>query len=506
MSEERIDPLHNNIRAARAIVNTVRTTLGPRGRDKMMVDASGDAIITNDGATILREIEAAHPAAKMIIDISKTQESLCYDGTTSTVVLAGQMLADSENLFSKGVHPSLVCDGYNKAARMAVEYLDEVLSRDAEEGDLEKVAETAISEKTLAAAKDIVSQLCVEAVKIAGDADSVKVLTFPGGALTDSHLFKGVVVNKDYSIEIEVPKETRVLLCMSGLEYNKDERIQFNVSNMEDYSKFKSQSKNRKEQHDLAKAIVEKLPEGGVLFTRDNVDEAILAYLHKHNIGVVKRNQESIMRALSSALGANIAHSVQDLEDAVDCQIVRTKHNDIHYLFVQGEVESKQSTLIVRGASHTTLDEVERGFDDALGVVSLVMNGGKVVSGGGSTYAAIASHLRTQAPKVEGMEQMAVNSFADTLEIIPATIGEVAGHTPLNCIFALRHAISEGKLTMGPDVEKINQIVDMNDLGVIEPAQLIRQSILSATEVTTAILKIDDIVVKRGNGDGQTHG
>ena len=138
MSEERVDPLHSNIRAARAIVNTVRTTLGPRGRDKMMVDATGDAIITNDGATILREIEAAHPAAKMIIDISKTQESLCYDGTTSTVVLAGQMLADSENLFSKGVHPSLVCDGYNKAARMAVEYLDDVLSEDAENGDLEK--------------------------------------------------------------------------------------------------------------------------------------------------------------------------------------------------------------------------------------------------------------------------------------------------------------------------------------------------------------------------------
>ena len=505
MSEERVDPLHSNIRAARAIVNTVRTTLGPRGRDKMMVDATGDAIITNDGATILREIEAAHPAAKMIIDISKTQESLCYDGTTSTVVLAGQMLADSENLFSKGVHPSLVCDGYNKAARMAVEYLDDVLSEDAKNGDLEKIAETAISGKTLSAAKDIVSQLCVEAVRIAGDADSVKVLTFPGGALTDSHLFKGVVVNKDYSIEIDVPKECEVILLMSGLESSKsDDRIQLQVTNMKQYESL--QSRDRKEHLLLAKEIVSKLPDGGVIFTRDNVDDAILAYLHKNNIGVVKRNQESIMRALSSALGIPIAHSVDDLESTAKCKIVRSKHNDIHYLFVQGEIESKQSTLIVRGATHTTLDEVERGFDDALGVVSLVMNGGKVVSGGGSTYAAIASHLRTQAPKVEGMEQMAINSFADTLEIIPATIGEVAGHTPLNCVFALRHAISEGKLTMGPNVEKINEIIDMKDLGVVEPAQLVRQSILSATEVTTAILKIDDIVVKRGSGDGQTHG
>ena len=240
------------------------------------------------------------------------------------------------------------------------------------------------------------------------------------------------------------------------------------------------------------------LPNGGVLFTRDNVEDSALAYLHKNGIAVVKRVQESIMRSLSSAIGIRVSHSIDDLETAAPCKVVRQKHNDVHYLFVEGEVESTQSTLIIRGASHTTLDEVERGFDDALGVVSLVMNGGKIVAGGGSTYAAIASHLRTEAPKIQGMEQMAINSFADTLEIIPATIGEVAGHTPLNCVFSLRNVIAEGMYTFGPDVERINEIVDMKEIGVIEPAQLVRQAILSATEVTTAILKIDDIVVKRG--------
>lgn len=498
MSDNAIDPLHSNIRAARAIVNTVRTTLGPRGRDKMMVDSSGSTIITNDGATILREVESAHPAAKMIIDISKTQESLCYDGTTSTVVLAGQMLADSENLFSKGVHPSLVCDGYNLAAKMAIEYLDNTLSRDMEEGDLEKIAETAISGKTLASAKEIVAELCVEAVRIAGDADSVKVLTFPGGSLTDSHLFKGIVVNKDFAIQMGVtPKDTKALLIMTGLEIDKQQQNpQVQVNDMKTYDTIVSRSSLALSEN--SRKIVSLLPDGGVLFCRDNMADSMLAYLHKHDIAVVKRVQESTMRGLSSALGLPIAQTPEDLEVSSPCKILRSKHNDVHYLFVQGEVDSVQSTLIVRGASHTTLDEVERGFDDALGVVSLVMNGGKVISGGGSAYAAIATYLRAEAPKVQGMEQMAINSFADTLEIIPATIGEVAGHTPLNCIFALRHAISEGKLTMGPDVKNINQIIDMKELGIVEPAQLVRQAILSATEVTTAILKIDDIVVKRG--------
>jgi chaperonin GroEL (HSP60 family) len=497
MSEERKDPLHSNIRAARAIVNTVRTTLGPRGRDKMMVDAGGNAIITNDGATILREIEAGHPAAKMIIDISKTQESLCYDGTTSTVVLAGQMLADSENLFSKGVHPSLVCDGYNKAARMAVEYLDENLSYEPDEDDLLRVAETAISGKTLASAKDIVSRLCVDAVKAAGDADKVNVLSFPGGALTDSHLFRGVVVNRDYAIEMDIPVESNVVLLMSGLESEKEmEHLQIQVTDMRQYEAVRQRAGQTLTQN--VKTVASMLPNGGVLFTRDNVEDSALAYLHKNGIAVVKRVQESIMRSLSSAIGIRVSHSIDDLEAAAPCKIVRQKHNDVHYLFVEGEVESTQSTLIIRGASHTTLDEVERGFDDALGVVSLVMNGGRIVAGGGSTYAAIASHLRTEAPKIQGMEQMAINSFADTLEIIPATIGEVAGHTPLNCVFSLRNAIAEGMYTFGPDVEKINEIVDMKEIGVVEPVQLVRQAILSATEVTTAILKIDDIVVKRG--------
>ena len=496
VSEDAIDPLHSNIRAAKGIVKTVRTTLGPRGRDKMMVDAAGNTIITNDGATILKEIDAGHPAAKMIIEISKTQESLCHDGTTTAVVLSGQMLTDSENLFSKGVHPTIVCDGYNKAAILAVKYLEEELSYEATDDDLHNIAQTAIAGKTLSSANDIVSSLCVESVKRAGSVEKVSVMTFPGGALTDSYLFTGVVVNKDYTIEMDIPNETQALLLMSGLEDStKENKMQLNIQNLTDYDAIANRDKQNLTKN--AKKIQSLLPNGGIVFCRNNVEDSVLAFLNKHDIAVVKRMQESTLRALSSSLGMRIAHGVDDLEKAKSCSVLREKHNDVYYLFVKGNIESRQSTLIIRGASHTTLDEVERGFDDALGVVSLVLNGGKVVAGGGSAFAAIASYLRTEAPKVKGMEQMAINSFADTLEIIPATIGEVAGHTPLKCIFALRSVIAENKLTYGPDVENINEIIDMKELGIIEPSVLVKQSILSATEVVTSILKIDDIIVKR---------
>ena len=295
---------------------------------------------------------------------------------------------------------------------------------------------------------------------------------------------------------MDIPTDTQALLLMSGLEHSsKENNIQVSIQNLTDYDKLAGRDKQNLTEN--AKKIVSLLPDGGVLFCRDNVEDSVLAYLNKNNIAVVKRMQESTLRGLSSSLGMRIAHGVDDLEEAKTCTVKREKHNDVYYLFVEGNVESKQSTLVIRGASHTTLEEVERGFDDALGVVSLVLNGGKVVAGGGSAYAAIASYLRTEAPKVKGMEQMAINSFADTLEIIPATIGEVAGHTPLKCIFALRSTISDGNLTYGPDVENINEIVDMRELGVIEPSILVKQSILSATEVVTSILKIDDIVVKR---------
>ena len=497
--------LRSNIEAARTIVNTVKTTLGPLGRDKLLMDAGGNTIVTNDGATILRELDVSHPTGKMIIECSQTQENECYDGTTTATVLAGELLTNSEALLNKGLHPNVVCKGYHDAAQIATKYLEQTLagviqdirntSRPTSERVLEEVARTAITGKTVDASLDAVAELCVQAVQKAGNADKVKVLCLPGGSLSDSYLFNGAIVNKDLVREDEIDGKQNIILLNTGLETQKtDENIQVQLD-LQGYTEFKSSSKD-----DLlkqAKTIVEHLPNGGLLFIRDGALDHVVSYLKKNDIHVVRRLPESTMRALSATLGVQVAQNPSDIECAAVGKVLREKHYDVYYLFVTGEVESDQSTLVLRGATSTTLDEIERGFDDALGVVSLVMNGDNVVAGGGSAFAAMAHHVRSEAASATGRSQMAIEAFADSLEVIPATIAENGGQDPLDCILALRHQIQNGYNTFGPDLEN-EGVCDMAELGVIEPMSLIKQAVLSATEVTTSILKIDDMIAKRG--------
>ena len=483
-----------NIRAAKTIVETCRSTLGPMGMDKMMVDGAGNVIVTNDGATILRELDVAHPGAKMMVEIAKTQEALCYDGTTSTVVLAGQLLANSENLFQKGLHPNVVCKGYHEAAQMATTYLEEKIAFDAAEETLKSVAKTAITGKTLETATDIVSQLCVDAVIRAGDADKVRVVSLPGGSLEDSYLFNGVIMSKDFVLEYDHDEDTSALLINTGLEMEKSEdnvQVQIDAAS---YSKFKQAGKD-----DLltkAKKIVSAMGGRGVVFVRDGVHDNVCAFLKKNGIGVVRRLPESAMRALSSALGIPISQTVDDAESSTHVKLLKQRHNDVEYLFVAGSIESDQSTLVLRGATQSTLDEVERGFDDALGVVSIVKDTNRVVCGGGSSYVAMAAHLRNHAATIGGRAQMAIEAFADALEIIPATVAENAGFDPLDIVLAMRNKVQNDSLNYGPDVND-GGIIDMKEEEVFEPSMLIRQAVLSATEVTTAILRIDDIVSRR---------
>jgi len=487
--------LRKNIEAATMIVRTVRSTLGPLGRDKMMVDAGGNAIVTNDGATILGELDVSHPGGKMIIECAQTQESLCYDGTTSTVVLGGELLTNSENLLNRGLHPNIVCRGYNEAARIATEYLSDSLRLEDKDEYLKQVARTAITGKTVDAALDAVSDLCVQAVQKAGSAEKVRVLSLPGGTLRDSYLFNGAIVNKHYVIDREREMSEQVVLLNTGLEPQKtDDNITVQLD-MKGYSQLKSSNKD--DLLEQAKLIISHLPEGGVVFVRDGAVDHVCAYLHKHNVSVVRRLPESALRALSSTLGLPVAQTPSDIECAAQGNVHTERHYDVDYLFVQGEIESDQSTLVLRGATTTTLDEIERGFDDALGVVSLVMNGDGCVAGGGSAYAAMAAHLRTQAASIEGRAQMAIEAFADSLEILPATIAENGGLDPLDCILSLRHELQSGATDYGPDLEN-GGVTSMTELGVVEPLSLVRQAVLSATEVTTAILKIDDMVAKRG--------
>jgi len=483
-----------NINAAKAIVETCKSTLGPMGMDKMMVDGAGNVIVTNDGATILRELDVAHPGAKMMVEISKTQESLCYDGTTTTVVLAGQLLSNSESLYKKGLHPNVICRGYHEAARMASKYLESDVAFEGNEDVLKNIAKTAITGKTLETATDIVSQLCVDSVVKAGESDKVRVVSLPGGSIEDSYLFNGVVLSKNLVLDVDFKKNTKVVLVNTGLENEKTEENISIQMDAESYTQFKQG--NQDSLLDKAKKIVHSIGDEGIVFVRDGVHDNICAYLKKNNIGVVRRLPESMMKALSNALNLNVAQTVNDLEENASAKIIRQKHNDVYYLFIQGDEESDQSTLILRGATQSTLDEVERGFDDALGVVGMVKDTNRVVYGGGSSFVAMASHLRNHAASIGGRAQMAIEAYADALEIIPATIAENAGHDPLDTVLSMRHAVQQGDLEYGPDVTN-GGIHSMAEENVIEPMQLIKQAMLSATEVTTSILRIDDIVSRR---------
>jgi len=484
----------HNIRAAKTVSETVKSTLGPMGMDKLMLDGHGNVIVTNDGATILRELDVSHPGGKMIVEVAKTQESLCYDGTTSTVILAGQLLANSEALFERGLHPNVICRGYHEATQMAINYLnDEISLSNKKRNTLVSVAKTAITGKTLENAIDTVAELCVSAVEKAGDAESVKVVSFPGGSLEDSYLYNGSIVNKDYVLDGE-DTYSNLLLINTGLENEKNEdniQVQLDAKSFQSYK-----ASGKTTLISLAKNIVEALPKGGVVFVRDAVNDHVCAYLKKNGIMVVRRVPESSLRALARITGATIYQTPDEIEESSIASIKREKHNDVWYLFVESDNEHNEATLILRGATSHTLEEVERGFDDALGVVSLVLKNKNFVIGGGIAYARMASHLRQHAAQIGGRAQMAIEAFADALEVIPATISENAGHDPLDTILAMRHEILRGNVNFGPNVED-GGVKDLASMGVFEPTELVRQAVLSASEVTNSILRIDDIVARR---------
>ena len=501
-TEKQITAQNLNIRAAKAISDTVKSTLGPAGMDKMMVDGGGGVIVTNDGATILQSLDIAHPGAKMIVEAANTQESMCYDGTTSTVVLAGKLLSNSDGLFEKGIHPNIICKGYRQASRWATDYLEN-LGIDSK-SHLVEVAKTAITGKALEASMEHVSSLCVQAVENAeGHFDKIRVLCQPGGALDDSYCFTGVVLHKEFMLpNMSTNPNGQAVLINTGLTSEKmDDNMQLQFTSAKEFHSYKQET-SREVWVNKADMIATHLPEGGVVFSRETVNEVLAALLARQNISVVQRLPQSDMTALSHLLGTSVYHSPEDLPtrgDSVSAgngDIKQETIGDMNYIVVEGD--ANVTTLVLRGATKQTFDETERGFEDALGVVSIAYNTGNVVAGGGSSFIAMSQHLRKRAAEIGGRQQMAIESFADALEIVPATIAENAGHDPLDTILALRNEHTLGNSNWGPNVEE-GGISDMVKLGVFEPLQLIRQCVQSASEVTISILRIDDIVSKKGN-------
>ena len=488
----------HNIRAAKAVADTVRSTLGPAGMDKMMVDGHGEVIVTNDGATILHELDVAHPGAKMVIEMAKTQESVCYDGTTSTVVLGGQLLANSEQLFQKGLHPNVVCRGFHQAAKWAVEHANQLPNGSS---DLNFVAKTAMTGKAVEHSIEKASELCVNAVLDAeGDIDRVRVVCQSGGSMEDSHLFPGIILHKEFSHETEsILNNARVLLVNTGLgEPKKEDTANVHFASAREAKAFADLGNEALTA--TVEVISDALPQGGVVFTRDGAVERLTKPCAQQGIAVVSRVMDSDMKALSRLLDTPVIHEAltATAEDASECISIRQESiGGMKFVVVeQPPDECPVSTLVLRGATRQTPDEHERGFEDAIGVVSLAFRDGKVVCGGGSAYISMAQHLRQRAADMGGREQMAVEAFAEALEVIPATIAENAGHDPLDTILALRNEHQGGKEDYGPDVDT-GGTCSMSEKGVFEPLSVITQAVQSATEVAISILRIDDIISKR---------
>jgi len=484
----------SNIRAAIGIADAIRTTLGPAGFDKMLVNEGLGTLVTNDGVSILREMDIEHPGAQMMAEVAKTQEATCKDGTTSVVVLAGQLLAVSEVLLTRGVHPSDVIRAYQEAGQLVLSDLgDDHWLTDV---SIEDIAKTALRGKAAESDLDRAAGLCVEAAeKAGGNLDRIRVVTQTGGALTDSSVHPGIILNKSFVSE-DGPRriEGPVLLLNGGLDGFDYSQVQMQVNDVQQMHALQQQ------EHQIlseAAALVAGAAEGGAVFVRDRVHEAVSHYLQQQGIPLITSLQVSDMEALSRLTGSPIHHRITDVIDTPESAVIEERAiGDLRYVTVDGEGEAV--TLLIRGATRQTIDEFERAFDDAVGVTCLYYNDSRAVPGGGAAYSHLARLVRRRAQETVGLsarERMAIEAFADGLEVIPATIATNAGMDALDVVMELR---SLTDLQRGLYINGATRgIENMVSKGVVEPLALVEQVISSALEVTIAILRIDDIMGRR---------
>lgn len=484
----------SNIRAAIGIADAIRTTLGPAGFDKMLVNEGLGTLVTNDGVSILREMDIEHPGAQMMAEVAKTQEATCKDGTTSVVVLAGQLLAVSEVLLTRGVHPSDVIRAYQEAGQLVLSDLgDDHWLTDV---SIEDIAKTALRGKAAESDLDRAAGLCVEAAeKAGGNLDRIRVVTQTGGALTDSSVHPGIILNKSFVSE-DGPRriEGPVLLLNGGLDGFDYSQVQMQVSDVQQMHALQQQ------EHQIlseAAALVAGAAGGGAVFVRDRVHEAVSHYLQQQGIPLITSLQVSDMEALSRLTGSPIHHRITDVVDTPESAVIEERAiGDLRYVTVDGEGEAV--TLLIRGATRQTIDEFERAFDDAVGVTCLYYNDNRAVPGGGAAYSHLARLVRKRAQETVGLsarERMAIEAFADGLEVIPATIATNAGMDALDVVMELRSLTDPQRgLYINGATRGIENMVSK---GVVEPLALVEQVISSALEVTIAILRIDDIMGRR---------
>ena len=497
----------NNIMAARIIAEAVRTTLGPRGMDKMLVDSLGDITITNDGAAILKEIEVEHPAAKMMVEVAKTQDDMVGDGTTTAVVLAGEFLKKAEELLDQNIHPTVIVSGYRKAVQKAVEILEKMSTTvDLEDKEtLKKVALTSMGSKAVGTAREHLAEIAIEAVKqIAekrgekwvADIDNIQIIKKEGKSLHDTELVKGVILDKEV-VHAGMPKRienAKIALLNCPLEVEKTEfSAEIRIRDPLQMKAFLDK------ETEMLKKMVEKIKGAGanVVICQKGIDDMAQHFLAKEGILAVRRAKESDMEKLSRATGGKIVTNLEDLkpEDLGYAELVEErKIGDDRMVFIEGCKDPRSVSILIRAGLERMVDEAERAMHDALSVVSDVIERNKIVPGGGAVEAELAKELRRYAAQIGGREQLAIEAFADALEVVPKTLAENAGLEPIDIMVELRaaHEKSDGYM-YGVDVFN-GEITNMYEKGVIEPLAVKEQAIKSAAEAASMILRIDDVI------------
>jgi len=504
------DAQRMNITAARIIAEAVRSTLGPKGMDKMLVDSLGDITITNDGVTILKEMDVEHPAAKMVIEVAKTQDNEVGDGTTTAVVIAGELLKKAEELLDQEIHPSIISNGYRMAATKALEILNEIaipVGKDETEM-LKKVAATAMTGKGAEVALEKLSKIAVEAVKtiveevdgkLKADTENIKIEKRQGGSVEDTALIKGIVLDKEV-VHPGMPKTVRnakILLLDSALEVKETEiDAKIRITDPEKLQRFIEQEER------MLKDMVDKIANAGanVVFCQKGIDDLAQYYLAKAGILAVRRVKQSDIEKIAKATGAKILTDLREITpaDLGEAELVEErKVGDEKMVFIEGCKNPKAVTILVRGGTEHVVDEVERSLTDAIKVTKTAVESGKVVAGGGAPEMELSLRLKQWAPSVGGREQLAIEAFASALEVIPRTLAENAGIDPIDVIVELKAAHEKGQKYAGVDVDT-GKIVDMKERGVIEPLRVKTQAIQSATEVAVMILRVDDVIAAKG--------
>jgi thermosome len=509
------DAQRNNILAAKVVAQTVRTTLGPRGMDKMLVSSIGDVVITNDGATIMKELDVQHPAAKMLVEVAKTQDNEVGDGTTTVVVLTGELLEQAEKLLDKEVHPTVIVEGYKKASNKAMEILRELGEKidPADAETLRRIAMTAMGTKGVTGAKDYLAKIAVEAAlqvketrdgKTKVDIDLVKVLKKHGKSLEETELVRGIVIDKEIahpqmSKRIE---NAKIALLNAKLEIEKTEfDAKININSPDQMKLFLD------EEERMLKDMVSKVVESGAnfVFCEKSIDDIALHFLSKKGVAAIKNVSSGDMEKLAKATGAKIVASVKELPSASlgEAKLIEEiKIGDDKLTYVREAKNPMAVTIVIRGGTEHVVDEAERSLHDALCVVRDAIEDARIVGGGGAPEAETAKQLREYAVKVGGREQLAIEAFADAMESIPLALAENAGLDPIDVMVDLRAKHQDPKnVWYGVDVFS-GEVRDIHALNVVEPLRVKLQVVKSATEAASMILRIDDVIASKGMKGG----